>query len=323
MNQGEYEHLCKSRTKVDDAIYVKFRVTWKPNLRRKRLPRGLAAYFGRVEFHSQGRPEAPLDPKVPVVFEFRTPTGKCVLAQTVHGFQCPLCNIEGERLLRFPSIDALIMHLTCCHSRLRFAVSRSLKANETPIIAIKLARNKSERFDKNRTASAVDSFVYQRNLCFQPSRDIVASWKAQRRVATSAENRVSKEVLEKVCKMRPYYETNAFSVLTPKMIMGGYDADEDVDDSWLKELDAKLLWEFEDVATKDKMLMQKWNDFIHDAFVAKCDRDMPLACAAFARHHGWWVTQQGLRPQFLMHLLNMVRFGMIGEFCFYFFVSMA
>ncbi|KAG7391281.1 Polycomb protein suz12 [Phytophthora pseudosyringae] len=83
-----------------------------------------------------------------------------------------------------------------------------------------------------------------------------------------------------------------------------YDSDDDVDETWITKQSERLLDEFEDVSLEEKEFMKKWNRHVKE-FKILADFMVASSCRMFARSHGKWLLDHGLRHNFLLHLLNL------------------
>ncbi|CAH0476329.1 unnamed protein product [Peronospora belbahrii] len=83
-----------------------------------------------------------------------------------------------------------------------------------------------------------------------------------------------------------------------------YDSDEDVDETWITKQSERLLDEFEDVSLEEKEFMKMWNRHVKE-FKILADFMVASSCRMFARNHGKWLLEHGLRHNFLLHLLNL------------------
>ncbi|ETI49805.1 hypothetical protein F443_06562 [Phytophthora nicotianae P1569] len=83
-----------------------------------------------------------------------------------------------------------------------------------------------------------------------------------------------------------------------------YDSDDDVDETWITKQSERLLDEFEDVSLEEKEFMKKWNRHVKE-FKILADFMVASSCRMFARNHGKWLLDHGLRHNFLLHLLNL------------------
>ncbi|CEG36313.1 Zn-finger protein joined to JAZF1 (predicted suppressor) [Plasmopara halstedii] len=83
-----------------------------------------------------------------------------------------------------------------------------------------------------------------------------------------------------------------------------YDSDDDVDETWITKQSERLLDEFEDVSLEEKEFMKKWNRHVKE-FKILADFMVASSCRMFARKHGKWLLEHGLRHNFLLHLLNL------------------
>ncbi|CAH0492236.1 unnamed protein product [Peronospora farinosa] len=83
-----------------------------------------------------------------------------------------------------------------------------------------------------------------------------------------------------------------------------YDSDDDVDETWITKQSERLLDEFEDVSLEEKEFMKMWNRHVKE-FKILADFMVASSCRMFARKHGKWLLDHGLRHNFLLHLLNL------------------
>ncbi|KAI9922093.1 hypothetical protein PsorP6_002599 [Peronosclerospora sorghi] len=83
-----------------------------------------------------------------------------------------------------------------------------------------------------------------------------------------------------------------------------YDSDDDVDEIWITKQSERLLDEFEDVSLEEKEFMKMWNRHVRE-FKILADFMVASSCRMFARKHGKWLSEHGLRSNFLLHLLNL------------------
>ncbi|CAI5738659.1 unnamed protein product [Hyaloperonospora brassicae] len=83
-----------------------------------------------------------------------------------------------------------------------------------------------------------------------------------------------------------------------------YDSDDDVDETWITKQSERLLDEFEDVSLEEKEFMKKWNRHVKE-FKILADFMVASSCRMFARKYGKWLSDHGLRHNFLLHLLNL------------------
>ncbi|GLD93258.1 hypothetical protein PINS_up001850 [Pythium insidiosum] len=83
-----------------------------------------------------------------------------------------------------------------------------------------------------------------------------------------------------------------------------YDSDDDVDEDWITQQSERLLDEFEDVTLEEKEFMKKWNRHVKQ-FRILADFMVASSCRLFAKLHGKWIIETGLRFNFLLHLFNL------------------
>ncbi|XP_037834754.1 polycomb protein suz12-like isoform X2 [Kryptolebias marmoratus] len=89
------------------------------------------------------------------------------------------------------------------------------------------------------------------------------------------------------------------------------DSEDERDPDWLREKTVKQIEEFTDVNEGEKEIMKLWNlHVMRHGFIA--DNQMNEACLLFADNHGAAIAQQNLSRNFLLHLISMHDFNLIG-----------
>ena len=115
----------------------------------------------------------------------------------------------------------------------------------------------------------------------------------------------------KMIPIRQYYHSQTNLPMPP----GDWDIDSDdeVDDTWLRNMSADLLDDLEDVSSGEKKFMHLWNDYIRCNHVIP-DRDIAGKCHEFVLKHGRELHEgDGLRLNLLLHLFNLWDSGVISS----------
>ncbi|KAJ8319228.1 hypothetical protein KUTeg_004319 [Tegillarca granosa] len=109
---------------------------------------------------------------------------------------------------------------------------------------------------------------------------------------------------------RLYYHTWTTQPVTPKEIH--VDSEDENDPVWLRQKTVKMIDEFTDVNEGEKELMKLWNLHIMKYnFIADCQ--IPEACEKFVENHGKEVILQNLCRNFILHMVNLFDFSLIGS----------
>uniref|UniRef100_A0A8C7Z195 SUZ12 polycomb repressive complex 2 subunit a n=1 Tax=Oryzias sinensis TaxID=183150 RepID=A0A8C7Z195_9TELE len=108
---------------------------------------------------------------------------------------------------------------------------------------------------------------------------------------------------------RLYFHSDSCLPLRPQEM--DEDSEDERDPDWLKEKTMKQIEEFTDVNEGEKEIMKLWNlHVMKHGFIA--DNQMNKACLLFAEQHAALVVERGLCRNFLLHLISMHDFNLIG-----------
>jgi len=117
---------------------------------------------------------------------------------------------------------------------------------------------------------------------------------------------VAMEVVDPTSTLEWYHSANFVKVSQEELEVNSED---ELDDSWINENDAKLLDQFTDVGQSDKNYMMLWNKFaFKEQLIA--DWDMMAATPEFIRRYGDVIYKQH-RSCFTLHLLNLHELGIL------------
>uniref|UniRef100_A0A0X3PSN2 Polycomb protein Su(Z)12 n=1 Tax=Schistocephalus solidus TaxID=70667 RepID=A0A0X3PSN2_SCHSO len=112
---------------------------------------------------------------------------------------------------------------------------------------------------------------------------------------------------------RVYYHTNTMQPITAAV----FDEDSESEDApaWLREHYQRKVEEFTDVNKGEKEIMQIWNVHllsIKPVNTVICDSQMTNLVLSFITIHARWLHERGLRNNLLLHLTNLVDYGLMS-----------
>uniref|UniRef100_A0A3Q3MXV1 Polycomb protein suz12-B-like n=1 Tax=Mastacembelus armatus TaxID=205130 RepID=A0A3Q3MXV1_9TELE len=108
---------------------------------------------------------------------------------------------------------------------------------------------------------------------------------------------------------RLYFHSDSCLPLRPQEME--VDSEDERDPDWLKEKTIKQIEDFTDVNEGEKEIMKLWNlHVMKHGFIA--DNQMNEACLLFAEYHGARIVKHNLCRNFLLHLISMHDFNLIG-----------
>lgn len=227
---------------------------------------------------------------------------------------CPWCSLSCAKLY------SLLKHLKLCHSRFLFtyvphpkgaridvsindsydgsfsgnphdlhsfppgfAFSRNGPVRRTPVTAVTLCRPK-------RTPQSMSEFMETDDSEYDVVRPYI-----------NGHNRL-------------YHHTGTCLPIRPLEI--DIDSEGENDPEWLRIKTNHMIDEFTDVNEGEKELMKMWNLHVMKfGFVGDCQ--IPLACRIFASLHGRQIIRKKLYRNFVLHLSNLLDFGLIGAAALY------
>ena len=82
------------------------------------------------------------------------------------------------------------------------------------------------------------------------------------------------------------------------------DSDDDIDETWITESDERLLDEFDDVNPHEKLFMKLWNRHVRSHPIY-ADKYMASACKALVSRFWRFLSDNNLRSNLLLHLINL------------------
>lgn len=108
---------------------------------------------------------------------------------------------------------------------------------------------------------------------------------------------------------RLYYHTETCLPIRPQEI--DQDSESEDDPEWLRIKTQLMIDEFTDVNEGEKELMKMWNLHIMKyGFVGDCQ--IPLACNMFVEEQGQELIQRNLYRNFVLHMCNLLDFGLVS-----------
>lgn len=93
------------------------------------------------------------------------------------------------------------------------------------------------------------------------------------------------------------------------------DSEDDIDEEWKQVRDEKDVDEIVDVTSNEKVMMKLWMRHVHK-YRPIGDVHVPDSCLQFSKLSARLIREEGLRKEFVLHLLNLVQYGLIDEKCF-------
>lgn len=109
---------------------------------------------------------------------------------------------------------------------------------------------------------------------------------------------------------RVYFHSHTCMPIKPEEF--DYDSERENDPPWLREKTQRMLDEFTDVNDGEKLLMKMWNlHVMRMGTVADCH--VPHAVTTFIEKHGPTIMAQHLYKNLLLHLANLLEFGLISS----------
>ena len=153
--------------------------------------------------------------------------------------------------------------------------------------------------------------VTKKRLCIGKADNVLNPYQTQSEIEISRSDNTTckKELLHNVRPLRQYFHAR-----TNQPILNGRELldDDDCEDDWKHTMSEKLIDSFDDVSQKEKQFMKLWNRFIKCHHVI-ADRDIPRKVESFIASHRDKLKESELRNQTLLHLLNLLDFGLISS----------
>ncbi|KAG6957663.1 hypothetical protein JG687_00009848 [Phytophthora cactorum] len=320
---------------VNGGIKCEFRITWDPLPKTKKMQRLASICDARLKSEGEEKQDdesfALAVPKRAVTSVDRKPCSGvyCALTAAVwfhflyHSmlrrmsekrseYTCAWCNMFAG------SLRGLVAHLVSSHDRFRFQAT--VGHDNIPHIYVMVMQEHQPRKGSSGRRSALSELEMFPNE--EPSRFehhfTHMSGKKYGPYGSQAVEAVEGlmqefDEMDELSQEQPqeFYapllQRQYFHSRTGAVVLDhekDYDSDDDVDESWITKQSERLLDEFEDVSLEEKEFMKKWNRHVKE-FKILADFMVASSCRKFARNHGKWLLDHGLRHNFLLHLLNL------------------
>jgi len=310
-------------TKFTQGCTLKFRLSWSsaPAASLVERPRPLmprencqnASFLRREKVKKKERKE---EKPTRIVYQFLYNNNSRQLTEAREDLHCPWCGLNCLILV------SLLKHLKLCHPRFLFTY---VPLHEGARIDVSV----SELFDSTYVGNPHDmisqppGYAFSRNgpvqrtsitiiLVFKPKRsppsltefleleDNENGHFDNQRPFVSGHNRL-------------YHDSTTALPIPPHAVIHNQDLDiEDrTDPEWLKVKTSRMIDDFTDVNSGEKEFMKTWNHHVQKyTFVGDCQ--MPQALKQFIEERGQAIIQKGLFRNFILHLVNLFEFGVIG-----------
>ncbi|KAG6976466.1 hypothetical protein JG688_00001341 [Phytophthora aleatoria] len=312
---------------VNGGIKCEFRITWDPLPKTKKMQRLASICDARLKSEGEEKQDdesfALAVPKRAVTSVDRKPCSGVWFHFLYHSmlrrmsekrseYTCAWCNMFAG------SLRGLVAHLVSSHDRFRFQAT--VGHDNIPHIYVMVMQEHQPRKGSSGRRSALSELEMFPNE--EPSRFehhfTHMSGKKYGPYGSQAVEAVEGlmqefDEMDELSQEQPqeFYapllQRQYFHSRTGAVVLDhekDYDSDDDVDESWITKQSERLLDEFEDVSLEEKEFMKKWNRHVKE-FKILADFMVASSCRKFARNHGKWLLDHGLRHNFLLHLLNL------------------
>jgi len=312
-------------SKFSENATVKFRLSWASETAgtlverpRPLMPRdnGSDAGFVRREKSKKKDKNCVKMPPQRIVYQFLYNNNSRQLTEAREDLHCPWCGLNCLILV------SLLKHLKLCHPRFLFTY---VPMSDCARIDVSV----SELFDSTYVGNPHDmisqppGYAFSRNgpvqrtsitiiLVFKPKRsppslseflefeDNENAHFENQRPFISGHNRL-------------YHNSTTALPIPPHAIINNQDLDEEdrPDPEWLQIKTSKMIDDFTDVNDGEKEFMKIWNHHVQKyTYVGDCQ--MPQALKMFIEERAHMIVQKGLYRNFILHLVNLSEFGVIG-----------
>uniref|UniRef100_K3WJU2 Uncharacterized protein n=1 Tax=Globisporangium ultimum (strain ATCC 200006 / CBS 805.95 / DAOM BR144) TaxID=431595 RepID=K3WJU2_GLOUD len=322
---------------VKGAVQLQFQVLWNQPIKTKRIqnlhqialkqlkvpPLGSngatsakkdveASYIVDAPKHNQLPKAATKTQNSGVWFHFLYHSMLRRMSEKRSDYSCSWCDMCAG------SLRGLVAHLVCSHSRLRFQVAVG-HDNMAHIYVMATKSNWESELNADFSPSPCEIDISDDAMDrIEHHFSYVSTKKRPQATKTAEENTIEERMhefdeLEDLSKeqpqefYKPLLQRQYFHSRTGAVVLDheqGYDSDDDVDEEWIIKQSEKLLDEFEDVALEEKEFMKKWNRHVKENRIL-ADFMVASSCRLFAKLHGKWIMERGLRYNFLLHLFNL------------------
>uniref|UniRef100_A0A061REH5 Polycomb protein SUZ12 n=1 Tax=Tetraselmis sp. GSL018 TaxID=582737 RepID=A0A061REH5_9CHLO len=111
---------------------------------------------------------------------------------------------------------------------------------------------------------------------------------------------------------RTYFHSKSCQVMTLAEVLGEQDSDDDYDEQECLQLNQRMLDNCAANPTPtEREFMLLWNMYLAK-FPVHSDALTPAKCEEFAAHHAAELSRPEMRRSFVMHLVNLFKFGLLA-----------
>jgi len=310
-------------SKFNESATVKFRLSWASETAgalverpRPLMPRdnGTDASFVRRE--KTKKKEKSVEKSQRIVYQFLYNNNSRQLTEAREDLHCPWCGLNCVVLV------SLLKHLKLCHPRFLFTY---VPMPDCARIDVSV----SELFDSTYVGNPHDmisqppGFAFSRNGPVQRTSITIILVFKPKRCPPSLSEFLELEDNENAHfeNQRPfisghnrlYHDSTTALPIPPHAIINNQDLDEEdrPDPEWLLLKTSKMIDDFTDVNLGEKEFMKIWNHHVQKyTYVGDCQ--MPQALKMFIDERAHQVIQKGLYRNFILHLVNLYEFGVVG-----------
>merc|ERR1719193_1355976 len=257
------------------------------------------------------------EPPTRIVYQFLYNNNSRVLTEAPEDLHCPWCSLNCMVLV------SLLKHLKLCHPRFLFTY---VPMHDGARIDVSV----SELFDSSYVGNPHDmisqpqpGYAFSRNGPVQrtPATDILVYKPKQSPLSLSEFLEIEDSENSHFESQRPfvsghnrlYHNSTTALPIPPHAIISNTDLDEEdrTDPEWLQIKTSKMIDDFTDVNEGEKDFMKIWNNHVQKyTFVGDCQ--MPQALTMFIEENGHLLIQKGVYRNFILHLVNLFEFGVVG-----------
>ncbi|KAM9746245.1 LOW QUALITY PROTEIN: polycomb protein suz12-B-like [Menidia menidia] len=244
--------------------------------------------------------------KLRIFYQFQYNNNSRQQTEARDDLHCPWCTLNCRKLY------SLLKHLKLSHSRFIFNYVPHPKG-------AKIEVSINESYDGSYAGNPVDvhsqpGFAFSRNGPVKRTAVTHVLVCRPRRARPSLSEFLEpegggRERPYSSGHARLYFHSDCCRPLRPQELQ--HDSEDERDPDWLQEKTAKQIEEFTDVNEGEKEIMKLWNlHVMKHGFIA--DNQMNAACLLFAERHGALIARRRLARNFLLHLISMHDFNLIG-----------
>jgi len=322
--EGTDKTAAAEFTKFNESATVKFRLSWASETAgayverpRPLMPRenGTDASFVRRE-KTKKKERTVENPVQRIVYQFLYNNNSRQLTEAREDLHCPWCGLNCAVLV------SLLKHLKLSHPRFLFTY---VPMPDCARIDVSV----SELFDSTYVGNPHDmisqppGFAFSRNGPVQRTSITIILVFKPKRTQPSLSEFLELEDNENAHfeSQRPfvsghnrlYHDSTTALPIPPHAIINNQDLDEEdrPDPEWLLLKTSKMIDDFTDVNHGEKEFMKIWNHHVQRyTYVGDCQ--IPQALKMFIDERAHMVIQKGLYRNFILHLVNLYEFGVIG-----------